>query len=104
MLMTSLILPMILSMPLLLATSCGKHNEIASNNIPEEVKQFQKERDLCDHFRGEDGYDQERRKFLREQMEIYCTGSDTKLSSLRLKYQNDKAVLNSLKNYEDRIE
>ncbi len=72
--------------------------------MPEEVEQFQKERNLCDHFRGEDGYDQERRKFLHEQMEIYCTGSDDKLSRLRLKYQNDKAVLNSLKNYEDRIE
>ena len=102
--MTSLIVATTLCMPLLLATSCGKHNEIASNDTPEEVKQFQQERDLCDHFRGEEGYDLERRKFLHEQMEIYCTGSDNKLSRLRLKYQNDKAVLNSLKNYHDHIE
>jgi hypothetical protein len=102
--MTSLIIASTLLIPLLLANSCDRQNEIARNEMPDEVKQFQKDRDLCDHFRGEDGYDQERRKFLHEQMKTYCTGSDAKLSRLRLKYQNDKAVLNSLKNYEDRIE
>jgi hypothetical protein len=102
--MTSLIVASTILIPLLLVNSCDRQNEIARNEMPEEVEQFQKERNLCDHFRGEDGYDQERRKFLHEQMEIYCTGSDDKLSRLRLKYQNDKAVLNSLKNYEDRIE
>jgi hypothetical protein len=102
--MTSPIVITALFIPLLLATSCGQRNDSASTELPDEVKQFQKDRDLCDHFRGEDGYDQERRKFLHEQMKTYCTGSDDKLSRLRLKYQNNKAVLNSLKNYEDRIE
>ncbi len=102
--MTSLIVATTLLIPLLVASSCGQLNKIAPNELPAEVKQFQKEPDLCDHFRGEDGYDQERQKFLHEQLEIYCTGSDAKLSKLRLKYQNDKAVLNALKNYEDRIE
>jgi hypothetical protein len=102
--MTSLIIASTLLIPLLLVNSCDRQNEIARNEMPEEVKQFQKERDLCDHFRGEDGYDKERQKFLLEQMKTYCTGSDDKLRKLRLKYQNNKPVLNSLKSYEDRIE
>lgn len=102
--MTYLITASTLLIAHLLVTSCGRHNGIADKEIPEEVKQFQKERDLCDHFRGEDGYDQERQKFLLEQMKTYCTGSDDKLKRLRLKYEKNKAVLNSLKNYEDRIE
>ena len=31
-----------------------------------EVEKFKKRRELCDHFRGEDPYDEERRRFLEE--------------------------------------
>jgi len=102
--MTSLIIASTLLIPLFLVTSCGQENGTARNELPDEIKQFQKDRDLCDHFRGEDGYDQERRKFLHEQMKVYCTGSDDKLRKFRIKYQNNKDVVESLKKYEDRIE
>jgi hypothetical protein len=89
---------------LLLATACNGERGDAQNNIPEEVQQFQKNRDLCDHFRGEEAYDNDRRQFLLEQMKTYCSGSDDKLKALRLKYAANKAVLESLKKYQDRIE
>jgi hypothetical protein len=88
----------------LLATACNGHEGGADNNIPEEVQQFQKSRDLCDHFRGEEAYDKDRRQFLLEQMKTHCSGSDDKLKALRLRYATNKAVLESLKKYQDRIE
>lgn len=89
---------------LLLATACNGNKGDTDNNIPEEVQQFQKSRDLCDHFRGEEAYDKDRQQFLLEQMKTYCSGSDDKLKALRLKYATNKAVLESLKKYQDRIE
>lgn len=102
--MNSLITATTLLIALLLATSCSRPKDIAANELPEEVKQFQNTRDLCDHFRGEDGYDKERQQFLLEQMKTHCTGSDGKLKQLRLKYDKNQAILDALKKYQDRIE
>lgn len=98
--MTALALTLLV---LVLANSCAR-SDTPGAALPEEVKQFQEARDLCDHFRGEECYDAERREFLLKQMRTYCTGSDEALWNLRRKYQGNETVLASLKKYEDKIE
>ena len=76
----------------------------ASSGLPPDVVNFMERRDLCDHFRGEDPYNEERRKFLEENLKKYCTGTDKELASLKAKHNNNEAVLKALANYEERIE
>ena len=75
-----------------------------TQNLPADVANFKSRRDLCDHFRGEDPYDAERRRFLEENLKKYCTGTDKELSSLKEKYRSNEAVLKVLADYEERIE
>jgi hypothetical protein len=76
----------------------------AASKLPADVLKFKEHRDLCDHFRGEDPYDKERRKFLEENLKQYCTGTDRELASLKTKYKNNEAVLKALADYEVKIE
>jgi hypothetical protein len=76
----------------------------ASAEFPSDVANFKERRDICDHFRGEEPYNEERRKFLEENLKKYCTGSDKELASLKTKYRNNEAVLKALAGYEERIE
>ena len=69
-----------------------------------DVEKFKERRDLCDHFRGEDPYDEERGKFLEENLKNYCTGTDKELASLNAKYKNNKTVMKVLEKYEEKIE
>lgn len=72
--------------------------------FPQEVASFMVDRDSCDHFRGEEPYDGERRVFLMESIAELCTGTDAKLAMLRRRYAGDPAVTAALHGYEDRIE
>ena len=72
--------------------------------FPQEVTSFMVDRDSCDHFRGEEPYDGERRVFLMESIAALCTGTDAKLAMLRRRYAGDPAVIAALHGYEDRIE
>ena len=72
--------------------------------LPEDIASFKHRRDLCDHFRGEDPYDEERRKFLEENMRSYCTGTDKELASLKAKYKNNRRVMDILERYDEDIE
>lgn len=69
-----------------------------------DVEKFKERRDLCDHFRGEDQYDEDRGKFLEENLKKYCTGTDKELASLKAKYKNNKTVMKVLEKYEEKIE
>lgn len=76
---------------------------------PEEVNAFIAERDICDHFRGEpfegDSPEQiERRDFIADSLDIYCAGTDKRLAALKRRYQNNRAVMKQLNQYEERIE
>ena len=73
-------------------------------NLPTDVAVFIEKRDLCDHFRGEPAYDEERRKFLLKNMNELCAGSDSELSSLKSKYRSNQEVKKLLSAYEDNIE
>ena len=72
--------------------------------LPAEVLAFIAQRESCDHFRGEEGYDAERRAFLAKALAKTCTGTDRALAALRERFAAQPAVLAALKDFEDRIE
>lgn len=76
----------------------------AAEPFPREVTRFMVGRDSCDHFRGEEPYDAERRAYIAENVAILCHGSDAMLAMLRRRYGNDPSVIAALHGYEDRIE
>jgi hypothetical protein len=72
--------------------------------VPEDVRTFVARREGCDHFRGEEAYDEERGRFIRENLEELCTGTDAQLAALKEKYANDKGVIAKLSGFEETIE
>ena len=72
--------------------------------LPQEVSRYVEERDKCDHFRGEEPYDSDRKAFLETQMCKYCSGTDVRLDRLKKKYAKRSDVLESLGRYEPHIE
>lgn len=72
--------------------------------FPDEVTRYMVDRDSCDHFRGEEAYDGDRRVYLQENIAELCTGTDARLAMLRRRYAFDPAVVSALSAYEDRIE
>jgi len=83
------------------AFSAGKES---AAELPADVIGFKNRRDLCDHFRGEEPYDKERRKFLSDSLEKYCKGTDKELAGLKVKYKDNEPVIDSLNKYEEKIE
>ncbi len=75
-----------------------------AGGAPADVAAFRRERDECDHFRGEEPYDAKRAAELKTQLLKFCKGTDTRLAGLRKKYAGQPAVLATLKDYEERIE
>ena len=76
----------------------------AQSKWPADVERFIERRDVCDHFRGEDPYDEERRKFLQQKLTEFCVGTDRELSRLKTKYRNDKRITAKLNVYEPQVE
>lgn len=72
--------------------------------FPAEVTAFMVDRDGCDHFRGEEPFDAERRAYLEESIRELCSGTDARLARLRQRYASDPDVMAALAQYEDRIE
>ncbi|MFB0873423.1 MULTISPECIES: hypothetical protein [unclassified Sphingobium] len=79
-------------------------NSASVEPFPQEVTAFMVDRDGCDHFRGEEPYDAERRAYIAENVAELCTGTDARLALLRRRYAGDPSVIAALKGYEDRIE
>lgn len=78
--------------------------EGAVEPFPREVTAFMVDRDGCDHFRGEEPYDAERRAYLEASIRELCIGTDARLARLRQRYASDPDVMAALAQYEDRIE
>ena len=76
----------------------------ASHTATACVARFIEGREACDHFRGEAPYDADRRKFLEQQAQKFCAGTDKQLAELKKKYQGDTAVTTKLAEYEADIE
>ncbi len=72
--------------------------------FPREVTAFMVARDGCDHFRGEEPYDAERRAYIDENVAELCHGTDATLAMLRRRYASDTSVTAALKGYDARIE
>ena len=64
--------------------------------LPAEVEKLAQRIESCEHFAGEEPYDAERGKFLREQVEAVCPGNRAALDRLRRHYAANKAVLDRL--------
>ena len=71
---------------------------------PSDVASFIERRDGCDHFRGEEPYDKERRKFLHHRILELCGETDKQLALLKKKYRANKTVIAKLNEYEPKIE
>jgi|ERR1035437_4300855 hypothetical protein len=83
---------------------------IADNKvIPREVKNFVAERSTCDHFRGEpfEGNSPEqieRREFIFDSLDIYCSGTEKRLAALKRRYKKNEAVMKQLNKFEEMTE
>jgi hypothetical protein len=76
----------------------------AEQKLPNEVATFLEERDSCDHWRGEEGYDKERRAEIDWSICHSCPGTDSKLAVLKKKYRADKVTMDKLAKLEPKIE
>ena len=76
----------------------------AEDKGPSDVAQFIERRNGCDHFRGEEPYDKERREFLNQKMTELCSGTDKALANLKDKYRRNKKIMEVLNQYEPQIE
>ena len=64
----------------------------AGAKLPDDVAALAERIAACEHFAGEEAYDAERGKFLREQVVASCTGNAAALARLRKKYAGDPAA------------
>ncbi len=76
----------------------------AATDAPDDITRFITRREECDHFRGEEAYDEERGRFLRENLERTCKGTDAELAELKRKYANRDDLTKRLSEFESTIE
>lgn len=76
----------------------------AEQKLPKDVSTFLEERESCDHWRGEEGYDKERRTEIDWSICQSCPGTDSKLALLRKKYLANRATIDKLSQLELKIE
>lgn len=67
---------------------------------PRDVRLFVQRYDECEHFLGEEPYDEERRQFLDEAIKQSCKGNDEQLRQLRLTHAGDDALSGVLESLE----
>ena len=80
------------------------NNPVWASDFPEDVATFLADRESCDHWRGEDGYDAERRADIDWSICISCTGTDKKLALLKKKYRDNILIIEKLNELEPKIE
>lgn len=76
----------------------------ATTSTPDDISKFIARREQCDHFRGEEAYDEERGRFLREQLAATCKGTDDELATLKRKYASRDDLTEQLSEFEITIE
>lgn len=72
--------------------------------LPKDVATFVEERESCDHWRGEPGFDKERQAEIDRSICDACTGTDAKLAALKKKYRASKTVTAKLGEFASAIE
>lgn len=76
----------------------------AAERLPTEVSSFIDQREACDHWRGEYGYDEERQADIDYAVCQSCVGTDARLAKLKQKYLGKNEVLKRLEEFEPDIE
>ena len=76
-------------------------DDVKPSSIPKDVTDFLDQRDKCAHFADEEPYDAARKKFLADQIKLYCTDIDRKQIRLEKKYQGDPKTLEMLQQSPD---
>lgn len=76
----------------------------AETPLPEDVQRLLADREACDHWRGEDPYDAERKAAIDWAVCHSCTGTDAKLAALKKKYRNNAAVMEKLNAQFEKVE
>jgi hypothetical protein len=81
-------------------------NGFANGNAayPFDVRDFIDRREMCDHFRGEEPYDEDRAAFLAKRIEQTCRGTDDELRKLKQKYNDCDKIIELLSRFEKQIE
>lgn len=82
----------------------GMNLTVAAETMPTEVQQFLARRAHCDHARGEEAYDEERRQQLLLMQCRYCWHTDRQLAQLRSKYAQDVNIIAKLAALERTVE
>lgn len=72
--------------------------------FPEDVRDFIERREGCDHFRGEEPYDEARAAFIAQELERLCRGTDAELESLKRSHANAPEVLEVLNRFDAQVE
>lgn len=72
--------------------------------LPKDVSSFIEQRQACDHWRGEYGYDEERQTDIDAAVCETCVGTDQRLAKLKQKYHGKTEILNKLDAFEPDIE
>jgi len=84
----------------LAAGLCGA----APASFPRDVRDFLSMRESCDHWRGEGGYDDERKAEIAWATCESCQGTDAKLADLKRKYRTNARVIEKLSEFDPKIE
>ena len=63
---------------------------------PRDVRVFVDRYDACQHFLGEEPYDDARRRFLGKSIDDTCTGNDRQLRKLKSAYAGDAGIMRVL--------
>ena len=76
----------------------------APSVFPKDVSTFLEDRELCDHWRGEYGFDDERQADINWSVCRSCPGTDAKLANLKKKYRANTKIIEKLGELESKIE
>lgn len=77
---------------------------VAGESLPKEVSSFIAQREACDHWRGEYGYDEQRQAEIDVVVCEACVGTDERLTKLKRKYRAKPEILAKLAEFEADIE
>ncbi|WDJ04556.1 hypothetical protein [Xanthomonas campestris] len=67
--------------------------------MPDDVRKLVDDYDTCEHFAGEEPYDDARRREIEAAVEQYCTPAPARLAALMQRYRNDAGISEWLRNY-----
>lgn len=71
---------------------------------PSDLRKFIEQREACDHWRGESGYDDERQLQINRAVCETCPGTDAQLRRLKLKYARNADAMKALEGFDQEIE